>query len=226
MSENVTTRQQDFRIGPAILHFRHTSGPRGFLLRFALAYALVTLALQGLSLWMQAPIYEIYLRACAENGCNIEPYLDEMTRIAPQANAFSLLLLPASLAIWVLFEAASQRRYIRDEGFGLRLGADEGRLALVGLIWFALLIAAYFGLVIGAAIPAVIGGALAGIAGGVIVGGLALLALMGLGLYLFSRLSLASALTIRDREIRFFESWRLTKGSGPPPPAGHFPPSA
>lgn len=198
----------------ATLHFLHTDGPRDFLMRFALVYAAATLVMQVFGLWMQAPVYEIYLRAFVENDGDITAYADELNAVSLQSNLGSLLLLPVSLAIWVMFEGASQRRYIRAEGFRLRIGADEGRLALVGLIWGALLIGGYFALALGAIIPGVIVGAIAGVAAGVIVGGLVFLGGIVAALWLFARLSPASALTIRDRQIRFFEAWNVTKGNG------------
>ena len=94
------------------------------------------------------------------------------------------------------------------------LGADEGRLAIVGMIWFALLIAGYFALILGAALPGLIVGLIAGAAAGVIVGLLILLGGLGAALWLFARLSPAVALTIRDQQIRFFEAWALTRGHG------------
>lgn len=198
----------------ATMHFLHTEGPGGFLLRFALVYAAVSLVLQAAALWTQAPVYELYLRAFVEGDGDFSPYLEEMNAHAMRANLGSLLLLPFSLGIWVIFEAASQRRYIRAEGFGLKLGADEGRLSVVGLIWFALLIAGYFALVIGAVLPGMIAGLALGVAAGFALGGLILLAGMIAALYLFARLSPAASLTIRDRQIRFFESWNLTNGYG------------
>lgn len=203
-----------FRFGPATFHFLQTDGPRGFLLRYALAYALVSVGVQAASLWLQGPVYEIYFRACVENGCDFTPYTDELNSAGVQANLSALMLLPLTLGIWVVFEAASQRRYIRGEGFRLALGGDEGRLAIVGLIWAALLIVGYFALVIGALIPGLILGLALGAAAGVIAGALALLAGAGVALWLFARLSPASALTIRDREIRFFEAWPLSRGQG------------
>ena len=198
----------------ATLHFLRTEGPRGFLMRFALAYAAATLVMQAFGLWLQAPIYEIYLRAFVENDGDITAYADELSAASMQSNLGSLLMIPISLAIWVVFEGASQRRYIRAEDFRLRIGADEGRLALVGLIWGALMIGGYFALALGAVIPGVIVGAIAGLAGGVIVGGLVFLVGIVAALWLFARLSPASALTIRDRQIRFFEAWNVTRGNG------------
>jgi hypothetical protein len=54
----------------ATTHFLHTEGPRGFLLRFALVYAILTLVLQAVGVWTQAPVYELYLRAIVENVFN------------------------------------------------------------------------------------------------------------------------------------------------------------
>jgi hypothetical protein len=194
--------------------FLHTEGPGGFLLRFALVYAALAMVMQIVSIWFQAPVYEVYLRAFIENDGDIMPYMDELNAASSQANVILLLILPLSLALWVMFEAASQRRYIRAEGFRLALGADEGRLALVGLIWIALLIAGYFILVFAAMIPGVIVGLVAGAPAGMTVGLGAFLAGSAVALWLYARLSPASALTIRDRDLRFFEAWTLTKGHG------------
>lgn len=202
------------RLRGATLHFLRTGGPRGFLVRFALVYAMIALILQGVSLWMQAPVYEVYLRACLENECDFVPYMDELNAVSAQANLVSLAMLPLSLAVWVLFEGASQRRYIRSEGFRLALGADEGRLALVALIWIALLFSFYLALVFGAVLPGLIIGLIGGAAIGVLAGGMIFVAGLVLALWLFARLSPAGALTIRDRQIRFFEAWNLTRGIG------------
>lgn len=204
--------KRELTIGNAISHFSWTGGPKGFLLRFALGYAVVSVLVQGISFFFQAPIYEIYIRAFTEGDGDLSLYMDEMNRVSMQANLGSLLLLPISLLMWVMFEAASQRRYMRGEGLRLTVGADEGRMAIVGLIWIALLIGAYIGLIILVLVPvgigALIGGAaVAGILG--VVGGLAGLAVM---LWIFARLAPAASLTIRDRQIRFFEAWRVTRG--------------
>ena len=58
----------DFNFGNALFHFRRTGGPRGFLWKFTLSFALVTLILQAVSIWLQWPIYEIYLRILRDGG--------------------------------------------------------------------------------------------------------------------------------------------------------------
>lgn len=200
-----------FSVSNAVTHFLWTPGPRGFLLAFVLAYSVVSLAAQALSLFFQAETYAIYVRVFTEGGGDITPYVDEINDASMLANLGSLVLLPVTLLIWTVFEAASQRRYIRGEGFGLRIGADEGRLAVVALIWIALLIAGYIGLMMIVLVPFGIGALLGGVGvGGVLAGLFALAGLIGM-VWLFARLSPAGALTIRDQQIRFFEAWRVTR---------------
>ena len=47
----------EFSVGNAMGHFRKTGGPKGFLWKYALAYALIGIVVQGLSLYLMAPIY-------------------------------------------------------------------------------------------------------------------------------------------------------------------------
>ncbi len=202
----------DFNFGNAAFHFLRADGPKGFVLRFALVYGLIALVLTVVSVALQWPLYEVYLRMLTEGDGDFVAYSDEINAASFNANLISLVLLPVSLGIWVVFEAASQRRFIRGDGFRLRLGADEGRMAVVGLIWIALLIAAYIAFAILAAIVAGIAFAFGGTGVGIAMLVLVMLAGFGGGLWLFARLSPAGALSIRDQQIRFFEAWRVTKG--------------
>lgn len=206
--------ERDYQFWPATFHILHADGPRGFILRFVLAYAAVMLVTQAFAMWLQGDVYRIYIEACIENGCDFGLYVDEINEATMRSNLASIIMIPFYLAWWCLFEAASQRRYVRGERFRLAIGADEGRLAIVGMIWFALLIAGYFALIFGAAIPGLIVGLIAGAAAGVIIGVLMFLAGLGVALWLFARLSPAGSLTIRDQQIRFFEAWSLTRGHG------------
>lgn len=202
----------DFSFGNAAFHFLRAGGPKGFVLRFALVYGIVALMLTIASVAQQWPLYEVYLRMLTEGDGDFVAYSDEINSASFSANIISLVLLPVSLGIWVMFEAASQRRFMRGDGFRLRLGADEGRMAVVGLIWIALLIAAYIGFAILVAIVAGLAFAFGGTGVGIALLVLVMLAGFGAFLWLFARLSPAGALTIRDQQIRFFEAWRVTKG--------------
>ncbi|MEZ5998312.1 MAG: hypothetical protein R3B98_06425 [Hyphomonas sp.] len=206
----------DFNFGNAVSHYSKTGGPSGFLWKFALVFALVTLVIQAVGIWLQWPLYELYLRMFTEGGGDIEAYADEINRMSMTIGLRGLWIMPLGILTWVVFEGANQRRYMRGEGFSLRIGADEGRLFIVGLIWFALFIGLYIGMIIVMIVPVLIGAAL-GSAGAAIGAILMLLALFGYliaMLWVAARLSAASALTVRDREIRFFESWKVTKNKG------------
>jgi len=206
----------DFSFGNAISHYSKTGGPGGFLWKYALIFALVTCTLQALAIWLQWPIYEVYIRFFTEGGGDIEPYLDELTAASNQSTLRGLLIMPLSVLVWVAFEGANQRRYMRSEGFRLRIGADEGRLLVVGLIWIAMFIGLYIGLIIAVIIPVVLGLVLGEdlIGVSIIFGVVFMIGVMILALWLCARLSAAAALTVRDQQIRFFESWRVTKGKG------------
>lgn len=204
-----------FSFGNAISHYSKTGGPAGFLWKFALAYTLIACVLQALSVWVQWPVYEVYIRIFTEGG-DIESHARELEQASNSTMLQGLLLAPLGLFVWLMFEGANQRRYMRGEGFGLRIGADEGRIFVVGLMWIAFFIGAYIGLVFAILIPVFIGLAMgeSGIALAILLGVLMFFGYMLLVLWLAARLSAAASLTVRDRRIRFFESWRITRGKG------------
>lgn len=206
-------RAPDFSLGNAITHFTKTGGPRGFLLPFMLSYAALGLVSQAMSLWIQRDVYAVYVRMVIEGG-DITSYTDELNRASMQANLGTLLMLPVAFLFWVVFEAASQRRYMRGEGFRLQVGADEGRLAVVALVWCALFVAFYLGLIITMLVPLGIGMLTGGAAVAVVLMIVCVFGALAVMLWLVARLSPAAALTIRDRQIRVFEAWAVTRGKG------------
>ena len=201
------------RTGSALNHFRKTNGPPGFLWKFVLFYLLVFGLVQIAGLAVNWPIYEIYAEVFAD-GFDLEILNDRMQPYQWRSTLWSLVSLPIWLLISVFTEGAIQRRYMRGEGFAIRWGGDEKRLTVVMLIWFGLIIAAYIALIIatlivtliaillGSALPAL------GVAIAVVFG----LAFLGAVLFFVTRLSAASALTVRDRQVRFFQSWGVTRG--------------
>lgn len=125
--------------------------------------------------------------------------------------------------VWAMFETASQRRFIRGEGFSLGFGADEARMMAVGLLWSLLVIAVWvipFLLIFGGVFAA-IAGASEGmtdeevgrrmIAPMFSAFGLLLL-LTPLYVFLATRLAPCFALTVRAREIRFLDAWNVSRG--------------
>ena len=203
-----------FTFGNAVTHFSKTGGPAGFLWKFALAYALLACVVQAISVFLQWPVYEAYIQMFA--GGDIDQYTEDLENISVASSLSGLLVMPLGILLWVVFEGANQRRYMRGEGFRLRVGADEARLLLVGLIWIALFIGMYIGFALTLVIPVAIGFATApdGVVLAVLLGIVLMLGFLVLAFWFSARLSAAAALTVRDRQIRFFESWRVTRGKG------------
>lgn len=205
----------EFNFGNAVGHFTKTDGPRGFLWKFALAYAALACLMQVFSVFLQWPIYEGYIQLFTSGG-DFDQYAEDMENMSMATTFAGLLTMPLGILLWVMFEGANQRRYMRGAGFGVRIGADEGRLLLVGLIWIALFIGMYIGFAIMIAIPVGVGLAMGPDAAllAVLLGIVLVLGYMLLVLWFSARLSAAAALTVRDKQIRFFESWRVTRGKG------------
>lgn len=136
------------------------------------------------------------------------------------------LILLASLVgwvVWAMFETASQRRYIFGAKFSLGFGGDEVRIMVVGLLW-ALMSLVIFVVPIVLFVSAF--GALAGMdpSGqlddqtaarflGSFFAGFGLMFLFSL-LYIFiaTRLAPCFGLTVKEKEIRFFDAWNVSRG--------------
>lgn len=136
------------------------------------------------------------------------------------------LILVASFAgwvVWAMFETASQRRYIFGAKFSLGFGGDEVRIMVVGLLW-ALMSLVIFVVPIVLFVSAF--GALAGMdpSGqlddqtaarflGSFFAGFGLMFLFSL-LYIFiaTRLAPCFGLTVKEKEIRFFDAWNVSRG--------------
>jgi hypothetical protein len=203
----------EFNFGNALFHFRRTGGPKGFLRMYVPAFALVAIFIQVTAIAVNWPVYELYLRMFAEGG-DIETYAQELNQASMRSGLISILMFPLGILVWMVFETASLRRYMRADKFRLRVGADEWRVLVVGLIWFGLLIAAYIGLFVVILVPVALGaiGGTKGLVIGAVIGGLMMLFYFFACVWVAMRLSPAAALTVRDSQIRFFEAWRVTKG--------------
>jgi hypothetical protein len=91
----------------------------------------------------------------------------------------------------------------RPEFFYLRLGRDEARLVLVWLMLLALACGLAFGVVGLAAVSASVGSW---------APGLISLAGVGLGAWIFTRLSLSAPLSFAEQRLGFAAAWRLSRG--------------
>jgi hypothetical protein len=129
-------------------------------------------------------------------------------RIAQLATA------PVQLLVYSVMFAAIFRGVLRptDRGLGyLKLGGDELRLLLLGVVFFLLMLlfAVAVGIVIG--ILSVAAQTAPEQARGPLVSLIVVLALT-LSLWVAVRLSLAGPMTFAEGKLRIFESWRLTRG--------------
>lgn len=212
----------DFSFGNALMHFRRTGAPQGFTWKFALSYLVAIALVLGISYYAMRPLIDFYIEYFAFVATNPEAANDPQamqelleSRIGGMGISFLLifvLILPLSLAFWAVFEASIQRRYIRKEGFRLAFGGDELRLMVVGLVVVILL---YVVMLVGA----ILMGILVGVGTVVDNAGVTILslilgyvAMLGLMIWYLARMSAASALTIRDQQIRIFDSFNVTKG--------------
>ena len=207
----------EFSFGNAVGHFQKTGGPKGFLWKFALTYALFAIIVQGLSLYLMAPIYAAAFDPLVMEDPDMmdQIMLENMGRVL----LGYLVSFVFGILMRILFEAASQRRYMRADGFSLKLGGDEGRLLVVGLFWLGLVIALYIAFAVIMLVLVALVGAMSAIGGGdgmMIIASLLtfvlVVALSLVAIWVCVRFSPAAALTIRDRKIRFGSAWRVTKG--------------
>ncbi|MFT5775430.1 hypothetical protein [Hyphomonas sp.] len=155
----------------------------------------------------------------SDSGAVLALVFATMTPLMPWGIAASI----GAWVMWAVFEAASQRRYVRDERFSVRLGSDELRMMAVGFFW-SLLYLACFGLPALSLLNGILG-VLELAAGGmsenelgrrvipVVFGGMGLM-LLAFPAYVFfaTRLSPCFAMTIKDRKIVFFDAWNVSRG--------------
>ena len=212
----------EFNFSNALMHIARTDAPRGFLPKFALSYLLAAILLGGLSLIVMRPLIELYVGLFTAMGSGAldanddaavgQYMLDNMDGLTQTMGLAFLLLLPCTLGIWAVFEASIQRFYVRKDTFRLRLGNDEWRLMAVGLVVYLLLFVVLFISIIPMAIVVGIAGATGSPSIailGVVIGYIVMLAIL---FWYIVKVSAASALTIRDEQVRIFESFRVTKG--------------
>lgn len=209
-----------FSFGDAFMHFSRTGGEGRFAMPFILSSFLMMGLIALISVWLNAPIYGLYGELIAGSAGGADPDVIALTEQINAMNARSLLAmavtLPLYIGFWAMLESAVYRRYMRGDRFSLRMGPDEFRLMVVGLLWVAFFIAMYIGVIV-ALIPAILIAALFGQASPVLAGvimAISVIAVLLLAGWFAARLAPASALTIRDEEIRAFDGWKATRGKG------------
>lgn len=204
----------EFNYENASLHFLRTGGPRGFVWKYALAYTLLSIAFFGLIMLLFNGFYlSLFGSLASGDAATMEQSADVGSIVLMYA-----ITLPISLLFYSVFETCYLRRYMRGDGFKLRIGRDELNVMVVLLIWLAVMV----GLIAIFAIISAIAGtsSMAGMSEdnpvvnpvGIMVILFAYIALFGVIAFLGIRFGPAAALTVRDGRIRFLDAWQVTKG--------------
>mgnify|MGYP003639840077 CR=1 FL=1 len=216
-----------FDIGEGMFFFFRRVGekPMGALW-LAFCQALVGAALVALTLMLMGPVF-INIFEMAEldsSGAMTDAEITErMFSIIGPMLAVMPLIGVGGIVIALMFQGAWLRFLVRGEiaaGIPFRLGSDEFRLLGVNLLYIVIAFAGYIGLVIamvvvGGAAALVFAGADGSIGGGLVGGLIAFVGALVIACVLVMvciRLATAPGLTIRDRKLRFFESWSASNG--------------
>jgi len=212
----------DFKFSNALMHYFRSDAPGGFLPKFALSYLVAAIVVGGVSMIVMRPIINFYVELFALAGSGeldstdpaaIDAMMADQIGDLGQSGLLMIVVLgPLALAMWAAFEANIQRRYIRKSDFRLQFGNDEWRLMAVGLVVYMLLFVVMFVAMIPMGIVVAIGASTGNESATLASVGLGYVIFLGAMFWYLVRISAASAMTIRDEQVRIFESFRVTKG--------------
>lgn len=194
---------------------------------YGLSYAAIYIALftaVGLLGWRTVADWFLTMQAL-ENDPNPEPG-EIFGAVFGGLGAMIPLLLTASVLgwiIWAMFEVASQRRYLFGEKFSLGFGGDELRMMVVGLLWGLMSLAIFalpiffmfsaFGVLLAADLNGPMDDETARQFLGPFFGGFGLMFLLFFAyIFVATRLSPCFGLTVKEKEIRFFDAWTVSRG--------------
>ncbi|WP_203292172.1 hypothetical protein [Maricaulis parjimensis] len=211
-----------FDLGAAILHFFNclSRNPRG-----AIWIGICQLALVGgltiasfFILWPAiSGLFELAI-ADANGTLDESEAFSRVLGILGPFFGFFALSVPFGIMVSLAVQGAWLRYLTKGEVkpvIPFRFGGDEVRLFGVNIMYLILILAGYAGIIL-VAVFAGVGGALVGADGGggaaVLLGILVFIGVFGAILVLSVKLASAPAMTVREGQFRFFESWTATKG--------------
>jgi hypothetical protein len=195
---------------------------------FGLAYAALFLAVFGVIGFLAAGDMTAWISTVERIEGSTDPdeefaaIMASFARLLPWAAVSGLV----SWIIWAMFETASQRRYIRGEGFSLGFGADELRMMVVGLFYGLIgfvVVAIPMFLVVGSTFwsifaninnPDVLNSPEFSNRAAMQMLGAFGVTLVMLPVYVFlaTRLAPCFGLTLKEKRIRFFDAWNVSRG--------------
>lgn len=212
---------EQFSFDTAFKHWQKTSGPKGYIWKHLLAFVVImSVIYAGIYVWMFSAFSDILnMGSGAQSGSLTQAEVSELDSdvFYSMLKAYAVFIpaIPVLGILYAMFETAGLRRYIRNEGFSFKLGADEWRTLAVYVLWVLTVIAVQFVLVLFGFVVTFVPAMTSGGEPPTIVFALLpllMFASMFFLLFVLVRLSPASALTFRDRKITFFSARRVSKG--------------
>ena len=224
--------EKGFTFDGALMFPFRAAHARSFLWIFALSFAAISTVLSALMLYLaRDAILGFFdtMDSLIEASETAASEQEEMAAVGTMFSAMARMLpwlIPVMLVswiVWVMFETASQRRYIRDEAFSLRFGADELRMLGTSFFWFLLqgvifAIPMMTGLSVFWSMMALFNGGITeeefarNTIGTMGLTSLSMLVLFPLYVFLATRFSPCFGLTIKDRKIAFLDAWTVSHG--------------
>ncbi|HPE47436.1 MAG TPA: hypothetical protein PLR76_03535 [Hyphomonas sp.] len=218
-----------FSFDGALLHGFRAAHARTFPWSFALAFALISTGLTSVALFLaRGTLFRFFDAAEALEGqpTPADPWQAITSLFGVLAPLVPWLALSSVISwiVWAMFEAASQRRYIRNEAFSLRFGADELRMMATGFLWYLMQLVLFIVpilIIVSSSVGAlhsVVDGTLSEreferlmLQRAAVVFGLMLI-LLPVYVFFATRLSPCFAMTIKDRRIVFRGAWPVSRG--------------
>jgi len=219
----------EFTVRRAVNHWRNSVTSAGFLKRLLLSVVILYVIGYMAYTILLAPLYVEYFSAyyLMISDPNNGSATGKLFRASTRLSGYGLMF---SVVFWMIM-AATDAAYHKNTFFGedqgtipLRFGKSELMVMVVQLIVYVCFLAAMFAgylILIIAALLMMLLVALFGkistvlaVVVAVILGVVMIGAYIYFITYILARLSPASALTIRENDIKFPESWKLTKGIG------------
>ncbi|MDR3511276.1 MAG: hypothetical protein P4L73_06560 [Caulobacteraceae bacterium] len=189
--------------------FRLTREHPRAVLAWALAYFFYTLALAILTISWIGPDFAAF--SALSHSANPDPA--ELAHAFEKIGPYLLVVIPLQVVFFAVLNCAIYRAVLRpfESGTGyLRLGRDEFRMvaviAMLFMIWLAILFVVSVVVTLAAGTIGVFGGA-----PGALIGVVVDVAVFCLAIWVLVRLSLAGPMTFDQRRLVVFGSWSFTR---------------
>lgn len=203
---------EKFTFSSALMHFQNTKGPGSFVWKWLLTAFIAITLLFGGSMFMMFDMMASF--GITAPGQTVPVSNEEAFGFIGRMFGTMAILVPLTVVVMAVLEASALRRYIRNEAFSIRFGKDELRVIGVYLRWILMGLLA---MIVMAIVVFIFGVLVMIVAAGFPMAAPFLALIFNLAAYLgllalAVQFAPASAVTIRDNKITFFEAEAVTKG--------------